>query len=509
MVQLTITRPMTPFVVTPKKPVVPPHLQQLIPVQKVVEDVTFVLGKFSRSTSRRDAYAVSWKLYRPQQRLLRPIYPVPTRWNSMFLILERYCEMYTVLRDMDYADLGLDTQAEKDALFGRLAGHNNIMPQLLEPLEVIWMWTERMSASLSVTISLVPRAYNAMVTALAPKVSRTDQGVKDFFAAVLSSMEDRFPPYLTGDKQRLVLLAQFLDPRTTFELNKDDDDARDELIEGLVESLSHDFSMADPKDADPTLANDHKDSKRSRQRNITKVKEALKEQLEDFFGIYRHVAAAKPIETDPLAEFWCQQDTMDAYPLLAQMASYYLTAQASEAECERLASQGGLLLEARRRKMGGALAEKLLFAREAAKDLEPRKPRKPRKDMPNKLQNALHLLKHGVPLPRPQPQLAAADAIVLEGADDGDDIIDLGAGMDEGDLQHEAIEAGVELAVDGSFNLANLAELIEEEEAAPDIPVEDIEDDVAAAAPAPAKAPVRRSARQAAALEKLVQKFGL
>jgi hypothetical protein len=157
--------------------------------------------------------------------------------------------------------------------------------------------------------------------------------------------------------------------------------------------------------------------------------------------------------------------------------------------------------------MGGALAEKLLFASQAAKDLEPRKLRKARANMPNKLRNALHLLKHGVPLPRQQQQAAAVGAIVLDGADGEDDIIDLGTGMDEGDLQNEAIEAGVELAADGSFNLANLAELIEEEEPAPEIPLEDIEDE--APAPEPAKAPVRRSARQAAALEKLVQKLGL
>jgi hypothetical protein len=487
---------------------VPPAVAKLIPVQKILEDVLSLIKRFSYSTARRDAYVVAWRLYRVGQRLKRLISPVVTRWNSYYWAMMRYCECFTVLQNMTYADLGFDSQAERDTLFARLAAHNLLMSQVLKPLEVICYWTERMSASLSVTISLVPRAYNEMLEAVKPSPLRTDQGVKDFYLAVQNGMETRFEPYVSGTHQRLVMVAQFLDVRTTFELNKDDEDERNDFLEGLRESLSHDLEMPAPKDADPSLPSDDIDSKRARERNISKITTDLKYELEDFYSIFRHKAKALDIDADPLSSYWRLPGTMARFPLLAQMASYYLAAQASEAECERLASSAGLLLTARRRKMGGPLAEKALFAYMAAKELQPSARRAAVKRNSNRLDNALHLLRFGVPIP--QPAAAAAPVIVVDG-DGDDDIIDLGAGEDEGDLQNDALDAGVELAEDGTFDVERLVNLIDSEEvlekAAAAVAKEEIEEAAPAGPSSAAAAPVRRSARQAAALNKLFKKF--
>jgi len=293
----------------------------------------------------------------------------------------------------------------------------------------------------------------------------------------------------------------------------DDDKLRDKFIKEMVESLAQDFNMPDPQTADPMLPTDHKDSKRSRTRNVDKVTNQLKEECEDYFALFRQQGNTFQVDLDPIEFYWRLEKTLQSFPLLSQMASYFLAAQASEAECERIASSAGLILSARRRKMGGPLAEKALFAYMAANELKPRPPRKANKSLRHKLDNALHLLNHGVPLPAAQPAAAGAGAPVVIGDaddDDSDDVIDLGAGADEGDVQNDALDAGLKLQADGSFNFSHLIEMIDEDEADNDLP-EDALDAREAVDPedfVPDKS-VRRSGRQAAGLRKVLKRFDL
>jgi hypothetical protein len=116
-----------------------------------------------------------------------------------------------------------------------------------------------------------------------------------------------------------------------------------------------------------------------------------------------------------------------------------------------------------------------------------------------------------LPAAAPAAQPAVAPVIVDSDDDDADSIIDLGAGEDEGDAQHDAIEAGIQLDEGGNFNFNHIVEMIDAEEE--DVPIP--EDDLLVSPPAAAQAvhapakPARRSARQQAALGKVLNKFDL
>jgi hypothetical protein len=418
-----------------------------------------------------------------------------------------------VLESMTWQEIGFDSKTDRDAYFGRLNGHFALAEDFFGVLYVIFYWTEKLSAASSVTISFIPRAVDAILKATAPDPARTDQGHIDFFDVVHQSYIDRFEDQLHGHGKRPVRVAQFLDPRTTFEIQESDAVKRQAWLDAMVTSLEEDFSfpavLAGVPDADML-------SHRSISRRIKRCKEQLQDEVERHYDHFSIPANAMDENKDPISDYWLLPSTLEVTPILAQLACAFLSVQASEAESERAASMAGLLLTARRRKMGGPLAQCALVAHAAAMDLRPRAPRKAYVGRRHQLDNALHIMKYGVPLPA-----AAAPAGTGAGAGipapvainvDSDDEDDLG------DIQNDMLDAGIVPDADGALPLSKIIDVLDDAEELQDEDLEVLEaqvidlgddDPASAAAQPPVRRSARQSARQQAAIKRLAGRLNL
>lgn len=415
---------------------------------EIVELVRSVMNLFAHSTKRRDDYARVWHREREGQRLLRPIFPNTTRWNTVFFMLLRYCEMWGVLDKMTWAELGYESAAARNAVWNKLEKLNPILPHILRVLEPFYVWTERLSAALKVTASLVPQAARALQAAAAPgQDAHTDADVIQVVAALRKEVDTRFGEVFDGSC-RPILLAQFLDPRTAHELNvlgndgKLTSDAVDKL-DSIRLALKDD--LTGPDEAQPAADPDDDLNWDSGSDNGAADSASLrwgrlKLEFKAYLASVRRPGDALPLVKCPLADYWMLPAIQEQYPLLTRLAFHYLCQQASEADSERSASLAGRTLTATRRKMAAARASRAVVLSAAFGDGKSKPVRLP--GVRHKAENAIAMLKGHQPPPPPPP----APGVIVVDEPEPDEV-------DEGDIDDALADLGVALvkAADGGL----------------------------------------------------------
>lgn len=451
----------------------------------LVEPIRRLILSLAHSSARRDHYIAKYHQLYPGERVLHPIYPTATRWNSIFLMLVRYCHIFHVLKAMDWQFLGFASAAAAKTEFLKLDAINLILPDLLRILAPFYEATQSLSASLSVTISMVRRR----LVAIRNKLSDSDDlpaAIKPLAAKLLSNLNTRFSEEF--DRQlRPHVVAEFLDPRTAADLFVADAHGKaskftNDILRDLVKTFMEDLPSAPAAADDDGIAIGLGPDPRQ---------VILEAEVRDYFRYAREHPLSD--DNDPLWDFWLKDLAVhQKWPRLRRYAFNYLACQGSEADSERVASLAGSVKTAKRRHMNGALACAAVVLGSAA-NADASHRRRPR-TVHHNAEAAITRLQNV-----PAPAALAAPAVAAGAGAAGGGVAAAGAGgapgaaialdddddaappdpssasmpkqkaipvveLDEGDVDFAVVEAGVIPNEDGDLDYDEAAQLLVDED---------------------------------------------
>ncbi|XP_077970653.1 zinc finger BED domain-containing protein 4-like [Styela clava] len=348
-------------------------------IKELLEQCKRIVSHFSHSALANNKLTKLQKQHGlPQHKLLNS---VPTRWNSIYLMLERMFEQKVAI-----ANYVLDTPN----LPTIDANKWNLMGKLVKLLEIFHKVTVRLSARSSTISEIIPQVKYIMhlldVAISGPRF----HGLGGTLTSFKTSAKLRFQKYMDSYN---CILATFLDPR-----HKDVLFGAERLIETskfhrgtirqrLLETLEKrkldaaihtgesetscssgtesgsdngnlppredDFSDLDFEKCYDCLVMETED-------HATNKKSSRSESLTLFSEIERYVSCRR-IEKDENPIYWCKQNK-SIFPCLSSLANKYLSCPPSSVESERLFSIGGNIYTPHRNRLSPDTAEELMFS---------------------------------------------------------------------------------------------------------------------------------------------------
>jgi hypothetical protein len=488
------------------------------PLYELIEPIHKLIVLFANATKRRAALAKEFKRLYPLKRLLRIIFPNTTRWNSEYLMVLRYCELYWAFAALPWKLL-FDTEDEHKALFAQLKRVNADLPDLLHILEPFYDWTVKLSSSKKVTLSHLPEALQELLAATKPKATYSPI-INKIAKGLNQSIQVRFDKTLHLDRKecRPMVLCRFFDV-TSASIRKDHriapgakaTPATLAYIKMISASLAQD-RPEDAVDSDGEEAGSSSDD--GLPRPAKRIRSSFEDRLTTEISTYIKDDTKHAVE-DTLAEWWQLPAIQEKYPILTWFALQYLSQQASEAAAERGASVAGRFYSELRQRMLANRAGAGVVLNAAARSAHSVE-RLP--SVHHRAANAIAMLSHD---PSAAPAAAAGaggeedededEAMVAcaapAAADADDDIIDLDGveEVDEGDEDEVLLQAGLKADEDGKLDTNEAAKLLardmdEEEDADKALPADAV---LLGPAVAQAVSNLRRSARNAERQDKL------
>jgi hypothetical protein len=309
-------------------------------------------------------------------RVLMPVYPVKTRWNSHYDALRRFVDIAPGLEAMTHSMLGLATAADRAELVAQANATCAAAPHVLALLEPFDAWTRRLSAAGSVTLSLVPRAVGELLAvAQAPVIGAGDAArVANLLRASLDGELRRiFAEVLQPPPQADLPpthLARFLDPRTVGEVvvraERDgpaDDDTRAPytpesvtLIHRVLACLRERLPRVPRPRRLPAWMRSGGDTAGADDRA---AELALGEDIQAY--LQRTAEGGSDLQrVDPLA-WW--RAAAPELPCLAGFARRFLAVPATTAESERLFSLAGSVVSPARARLSPQRVNELVVTR--------------------------------------------------------------------------------------------------------------------------------------------------
>ena len=125
--------------------------------------------------------------------LLRPVFPVVTRWSSSLAMLARHNLRWPVISQLDPKQLKItdaDAAKEYKEVHSKCKNESSLFVAVQEMLEPVAEWTNRLQASSSPTISLLFEAKSSILTALKPEASDSSDAAA-FRALLHDSLSER------------------------------------------------------------------------------------------------------------------------------------------------------------------------------------------------------------------------------------------------------------------------------------------------------------------------------
>ncbi|XP_077975170.1 zinc finger BED domain-containing protein 4-like [Styela clava] len=347
-------------------------------IKELLEQCKRIVSHFSHSALANNKLTKLQKQHAlPQHKLLNS---VPTRWNSIYLMLERMFEQKVAI-----ANYVLDTPN----LPTIDANKWNLMGKLVKLLEIFHKVTVRLSARSSTISEIIPQVKYIMhlldVAISGPRF----HGLGGTLTSFKTSAKLRFQKYMDSYN---CILATFLDPRhkdvlfgaerliETSEFHRGT--IRQRLLETLekrkldaaihtgesetscssgTESGSDNGNLAPREDvfSDLDFEKCYDRLVMETEDHATNKKSSRSESLTLFSEIERYVSCRR-IEKDENPIYWWKQNK-SIFPCLSSLANKYLSCPPSSVESERLFSIGGNIYTPHRNRLSPDTAEELMF----------------------------------------------------------------------------------------------------------------------------------------------------
>ncbi|XP_030263766.1 zinc finger BED domain-containing protein 1-like [Sparus aurata] len=276
------------------------------------------------------------------------ILDVRTRWNSLYLMLERFTEQYPAIQAASL-DQRLRKNMDRDRLARLTEEDFKKAEDFINLMKVLYTSTLCVSSEKSPTCGQILPILKKLEAHLAVKDGDT-VFVSNLKKQVLANLSKR---YQNDEIRNFLQVATALDPR--FKHKLDDDTIWDQIQRKLIEQSTEEDCGADGD----SMQSENEDEQESQQppcklprktpleelfaeeeaQNIVSQQSSMsiKKRVERELQIYQEVPPVLMSE-DPAAWWWNQQKT---YPLLSDLAFSYLCVQASSTPSERVFSIAG------------------------------------------------------------------------------------------------------------------------------------------------------------------------
>jgi hypothetical protein len=318
------------------------------PMKDILGCVTTALARFRNSTSRRQALADACN--RAGIKALVPLYPIATRWDSNYLALRRFLEMYPALERMAWDDWGFASNTEHSAFWVPVKRVHLLLEPLCDVLGTFAGWTRALQSAGSVTLSRIPAAVQDMIAATAARTGDSEK-IAEIKGQLHAAVHKRLVKLAESP---LVQIARFLDP--TQQRSMDAASVNDTVL--MLIDIVNDRFRAVHSPNTTTTPWSHK---------LSACNGWPADQLGTALDAY--VNLDKSNATDAL-DWWRAHAGMLS-PMDA-VARWFLCLPATSAESERTFSLAGLVATSRRSRLSGPLVNDLvLLHRHLARDRQP------------------------------------------------------------------------------------------------------------------------------------------
>ncbi|KAK0131561.1 Zinc finger BED domain-containing protein 1 [Merluccius polli] len=277
------------------------------------------------------------------------ILDVRTRWNSLYLMLERFTEQYPAIQAASL-DQRLRKNMDRDRLARLTEEDFRKAEDFINLMKVLYTSTLCVSSEKSPTSGQILPILKKLEAHLSVQDGDT-VFVSNLKKQVWSNLSKR---YQNDEIRNFLQVATALDPR--FKHKVDDDDT---IWDQIQRKLIGESTEEDCGDGGDTMQSENEDEQESQQppcklprktpleelfaeeeaHNIVLQQSSMsiKKRVERELQIYQEVPPV-PMSGDPAAWWWNHQKS---YPLLADLAFSYLCVQASSTPSERVFSTAG------------------------------------------------------------------------------------------------------------------------------------------------------------------------
>ena len=293
------------------------------------------------------------------------ITPVPTRWNSLCMMLESVISMRKALESIrdfpgkDKADLAKVIPDEEDF---------DLMEEILPTLTNFKITSESLSADLQPTLHLVVQSLFSLDFDMEKTTSSMDESVaKSFILSLRENLKKRFPDF--GTTSMAYAVGSLLHPfyrGAPLSMTNRFDDVFNEIIKKHPSYLDWQQNQEEQRQAgenedEETLLEEDPLMRASKayQQPSTSVNGPQKSKIElefELFLAHPHVKNEKSM--NPL-EWW--KKNSEIFPLLSGIAKKWFCIPASSATSERVFSAGGNIVSYKRTRLEPDNVDKLLY----------------------------------------------------------------------------------------------------------------------------------------------------
>lgn len=335
--------------------VVQEGISAIDPIRKKVKAI---VGYFHRSTKGADKFRETQVRDEPSKTPKKLINEVLTRWNSTFLMLERFCEVrislvsaIAVLGESEVSPIN-DTEW-------------NLMSQAVKLLQPFYECSTELCSEKNVSASKVIVLVGALKKSLNIAIQKSSGDVQQMGIKMRQSLTDRFT-MLEG--QQMLSMPTFLDPRFKKSgfTNQERFNECKVKVQNAIARLTEDdeeVSQLPPSDATKPKSSRPKSSlwvdfDKSVRDNQTGRTAACAGILE----VRQYIEDAQiNRKADPL-KYWQKKEAI--LPRLAKLAKKHLSLVATSAPSERVFSVAGQLVSERRSRLTTENVEKIMFMHE-------------------------------------------------------------------------------------------------------------------------------------------------
>ncbi|XDV29215.1 hypothetical protein PO909_032358 [Leuciscus waleckii] len=290
---------------------------------------------------------------------------VRTRWNSLYLMMERFLEQYPVIQAAS-----LDQRLRKNMRLARLSDEDfRKAEDFINLMRVLYTSTLCVSTEKNPTCGQILPILKKLEMHFTV-VEGDTVFVSNLKKQVWANLSKR---YQSEDIRNFLQMATPLDPRFKQSMDGDDDDAVgvwDRIKREMMKDSEHEqvrlcnvieaqtFNQQPPKKHPrksplEELFADEDAEKRSSQRRAMSIQDHAEKEMQ----MYRETPPTFTSD-DPAAWWWNQRMT---YPLMSNMAFSYLCVQASSTPSERVFSTAGDTICAERSRIQPEKADMLIF----------------------------------------------------------------------------------------------------------------------------------------------------
>lgn len=469
-------------------------------LKEILRDCKALLSKFTNSSKVRRNFEERAKQQFPGERLLLPIYDVPTRWLSTVHLFLRLMEDWPILKMMTATELGFKSAEtyKWTELKDVLNVHMLQLPAIVDLLRPYMEFTTFFQSN-AITSSFVCMAATQLYnhTKLCAEASTSTSLLKGIANALLASTTKRLGHYVNvvhGQPQPngqprdpLTSLAQLADPRT-WRAATTQPFADGTILTPNIASAQRRLLMGDVDSFQPGLIQLAEDALSTvagvfpqrvydddLQRQPIGDRAHFKEKLEDEIVAYVRAVAGKEgsdvipssKDTDVL-QFIATPAYKSKYTLWAPLQMTLLSISASSAESERVFSLAALVKTRLRNRLSESMLELLALLSADARQQDPAVGVYPDPTASTRRVETAKRMATGMPrrqaisearaanAPQPGSTDALRTATPMPEDDDNDDDDD-----DEGPLMEAMLAAGCQVDDTGSLILDEIGNVLD------------------------------------------------